>query len=125
VSVNSGNILDLTAFRSVRQSNSRVFRGSCRCSCRTDRRSCSLIPPIVGFFSLALTVLLLRRIFEPKRPNNVPLHCELWEVDLLADWDAPCSSGPETISLLSILSPHDESPQSPAHDDVGAASLIS
>jgi len=36
VSVNSGNILDLTGFRSVRQSNSRVFRGRCRCSCRTE-----------------------------------------------------------------------------------------
>jgi len=89
VSVNSGNILDLTGFRSARQLNSRVFRDRCRYSCRTDRRSCSLIPAIVGFFLLALTILLLRRIFERKRPNSLPLQCKLWEVDLLADWYAP------------------------------------
>ena len=55
MSIDAGNIGDLAGFRSVRQSNSRVFQG--RWLFVLNRRSCSLIPAIVGFFSLALTLV--------------------------------------------------------------------
>lgn len=106
MSVNSG-ILDLDRVSQRPPVKLPRVSGRYQCSRRTDRWSCSLIPAIAAFFSLALTVLLLRRIFGRKRPNNLPLHCELWEV---ACWPIGIPRrpqaedfGPETISLLSML----------------------